>query len=109
MNSTRSVKFYVDRKVLQAGALSVIGRCLEDSIEVGDQFESVYTMTPDEGGRPNSRPLLLRVERIEVWPSGVVDKLSSGFNGKLELTGAGGELIVDGEDILSSERGAACS
>jgi hypothetical protein len=111
----RKIEFSVDGIVQgESGLLRIIGRCCEDTIRVGDFFESIYNyrFSTDADGREitvhvDPAATHLRVVRIHTYGQ-FLDLLSPGMTGALDLDldGAGVELVRPGL-VLGGEPVAA--
>jgi hypothetical protein len=96
----RKIEFYVHGIVEgESGLLRIIGRCCEDTVRVGDEFESVYgyKFETDADGREltlhlNPTAVRLRIVRAHAYGQ-FLDFLSTGMTGTLDLEGAGMELV----------------
>jgi hypothetical protein len=98
-----NIEFFVNGIVEgESGRLRVIGRCCEDTIQVGCCFRSVYDYDDgvDADGREVARRVRpcsveLRIARIHAYGH-FLDFLSTAMTGTLDLEGTGMELVRPG-------------
>src|SRR5665213_2870403 len=93
-----------------SGRHTVIGRCGDQPIRLGDTFHLAYRAKhrryPDESANPLQReaecPVELRVERIHAYGH-CLEMLGQGMTGSLELSGPDADKIETGW-TLTTER-----
>jgi hypothetical protein len=97
-----TIEFEVASCTVRDGHVVVGGRCLEDSIHVGDRFDSIYGFVfpdaPDDYStqrRSLLHPTALRVVKIVTYGH-VVEALDSGLTGELTLDGIPSANMVPG-------------
>ncbi len=94
----------------ESGRFTIIGRCGDEPIMVGDVFDAVFRYRhrryPDEMGmepvREFEHPACLRVESISAYQHSL-DELGQGMTGSLVVSGEGSGCISPGW-VLGAKR-----
>jgi hypothetical protein len=100
--TSRPIEFSVDGFV-QGEHFTVLGRCGDESIDLGDEFDAIYHLKkrryPDEVGDEPVReveiPVRLRVVCIHAYLKSL-PALGQGMTGSIAIEGAGLEYIAPG-------------
>lgn len=101
--ATRNIEFSIDDCQSLEQRIYVLGRCLEDTIRVGDTFSSMFrpqinrdggviSSSPDESSRVS---INFRTVKIEAYKSSL-EELSSGTTARIEISGDGVEHLQKG-------------
>ncbi len=113
---TKNAEFIVKGWVTgESGRLTVIGRCGDEPIQVGDEFDALVRYKrpkyPDElGGSPSpieEKPVKLRVEYIRAYEQ-QLSELGRGMTGSLVLDGEGKDDVAEGW-VLGMRNGSPMS
>jgi hypothetical protein len=110
----QTTEFIVDYLVSgESGRITVIGRCGDEPIQIGDVFDAVFRYKhrryPDELGLEPVRevewPASLRVESISAYEQSL-DELGQGMTGSLVVSGEGMAQVSPGW-VLGAQNGAS--
>ncbi len=101
----RNIEFIVDGFVTgESGRFSVVGRCGDEPIHVGDTFRCLFRYKsgsyPKDAEMPSSReekqcPVELRIEGIHAYEQDLAE-LGPGMTGSIALRGQGVQLVSPG-------------
>lgn len=100
----------------ESGKHTVIGRCGDKAIRLGDVFLTAFRAKPraypTEMGNPlvreTERPVKLRVEHIHAYGR-CLEMLGEGMTGALELSGAEADSLADGWTLITENNPQSAS
>jgi hypothetical protein len=98
----RIIRFYVDRKTLREGGVSVIGRCIGATITIGDSFQSVYPTSAYTQLPEITKTVSLRVRTID-FRGRLLNYIDPPYTCELILDGLGAEEIKEKIDEIGGE------